>query len=76
MRFADHHNFSQKDINRIATAAQSADVVITTGKDFSRLPADLPEVLRSKLRVQRIATKILFNQEETLKDLILDRVRK
>ena len=76
MRFADHHNFSQKDISRIATAAQSADVVITTGKDFSRLPADLPEVLRSKLRVQRIATKILFNQEEALKDLILDRVRK
>ena len=76
MRFADHHNFSHKDISRIATAANDADVVITTGKDFSRLPANLPEELRTKLRVQHIATKILFNQEETLKDLILDRVRK
>ena len=74
MRFADHHNFSQKDINRIAEAAQSVDVVITTGKDFCRLPADLPEVLCSKLRVQRIATKILFNQEEALKNLILDKI--
>lgn len=76
MRFADHHNFSQKDISRIAKAAQSADIVITTGKDFSRLPADLPEELRSKLHVQSIAVKILFNKEETLKDLILKSLNK
>lgn len=76
MRFADHHNFSQKDISRIAEAAQAADIVITTGKDFSRLPADLPEEIRSKLRVQRITVKILFNQEETLKDLIFKGLKK
>ena len=76
MRFADHHNFSQKDISRIAAAANDADVVITTGKDFSRLPANLPEELRTKLRVQRINTKILFNQEDTLKNLILDKIQK
>lgn len=72
MRFADHHRFSAADIKGIAAAAEDADIVITTAKDFSRLPANLPSTLRSKLHVQRISVKILFGQADNLKNNILD----
>ena len=74
MRFADHHQFSAKDMKRISAAADDVDTVITTGKDFSRLPSPLPPSLQAKLHVQHIGVNILFNQEEELKRLILSKI--
>lgn len=71
MIFPDHHSFSAKDISHIDAAAKGADVVISTAKDFSRLPESLPPALKEKLCVQHIGVKILFNQEQELRQLII-----
>lgn len=68
LRFPDHHRFTDSDIARVAAAARQADIVITTAKDFSRLPASIPDSLRSKLHVQHIDVEILLGQEEELKE--------
>ena len=52
----------------MAAAARQADIVITTAKDFSRLPVSIPDSLRSKLHVQHIDVEILLGQEEELKE--------
>lgn len=70
LQFADHHRFTDRDINKVATAADKADIVITTAKDYSRLPKDIPDSLRSKLHVQRIGVEILLGQEEEVRKTI------
>ena len=74
LRFSDHHKFNATDIRRICSAADKAQIVITTAKDFSRLPHPLPASLQGKLHVQHIGTRILFDQEEDLKKLILNSI--
>lgn len=71
IRFPDHHSFSPADIERIAAAAEKADIVITTGKDAARLPQDLPKVIAEKLHIQRIGLQILFNGEPALRTAIM-----
>ena len=73
MLYGDHHTFSAAEISTIATAAEQADIVVTTAKDYSRLPAGLPPVLRDKLRVQRIAVEILLEQKEKIRNTIIDK---
>lgn len=68
--FPDHHAFSQRDLAALNSAAEEADVVITTAKDFSRLSDNLPATLKSKLHVQNIGVKILFDQDTVLNQLI------
>lgn len=71
MQFADHHAFNEADIEHIARASQQADIVVTTSKDFQRLPTDLPQGLREKLIVQPITIEILFNQQTQFDNLVL-----
>lgn len=68
--YPDHHSFSSSDISDIAAKAQEADIIITTGKDFARLPKDLPTGIAQKLCVQRIGVRFLFNEEKHFIDLI------
>ena len=50
MTFSDHHRFSKSDQQRIITAAQKHDYVLTTEKDYERLLlTSLPDVLGDKL---------------------------
>ena len=50
MAFPDHHNYTKKNLDQIASRAAHFDAVITTEKDYSRLMRlDLPEPLRQKL---------------------------
>lgn len=62
--YPDHHDFSRSDIDTIAAQAQEADIIITTGKDFARLPQVLPKEITDKIRIQRIGVKFLFNKEK------------
>ncbi len=53
--YPDHHNYSKKDIARIAATAEHYDAVITTEKDASRFGRlALPESLRAKMVSQAI----------------------
>ena len=73
MLYGDHHSFSAAEISTIATAAEKADTVVTTAKDYSRLPARLPPVLLNKLHVQCIGVEILLGQEEKIRKTIIDK---
>lgn len=70
LAFGDHHAFSSNDIRHIAEAATDADIVITTAKDFQRLPLDLPQSLKQKLLVQHIFVGFLFDQQEQFNDIV------
>lgn len=71
IKFADHHAFTPSDIERIAKASAKADVVITTAKDYQRLPASLPNEIKGKLRVQNISMQFLFGQATEFDKIIL-----
>lgn len=67
LKFPDHHRFSPSDLTRIIEAARAASCVITTAKDFARLPqADLPDDVVQKICVQEIEVRILFDQQAEL----------
>lgn len=54
--YQDHHPYSQRDIDRLAQAARSADYVVVTQKDAVKLrdrwPADAPEPLVAEQAVR------------------------
>lgn len=65
LTYPDHHAFSGKDIAEIEYAAQSADVIYTTEKDYMRLSTmELPDSIRTKLQTVPIRTQI--TDEEVL----------
>ena len=67
LKFPDHHRFSPSDLTRIIEASRAASCVITTAKDFARLPqADLPDDVVQKICVQEIEVRILFDQQTEL----------
>lgn len=72
--FPDHHDFSPADIHSIAARARHADIIITTGKDFARLPKDMPKEITDKIRVQRIGVKFLFDEEQRFIDTICGQI--
>ncbi len=75
LRFADHHNFSPKEIEYIKQKAEQADAVVTTEKDLARLSCcDLPEDLSGKLTAIRVYPVI--NDCEELIRLIMIRFKK
>ena len=64
MDFADHHSFSGADLSRIAEAAPESAVLVTTAKDWVRLPRSWQE----KVEVLRVSLTI--NDERKFADLI------
>lgn len=70
IRFADHHAFSPADIKRITHEATKAHTVVTTAKDFERLPHDLPTEIKDKLFVQQIDIVFLFGQATEFDNII------
>lgn len=71
LAFPDHHTFSSADISLLSDKAKTADIIVTTGKDFARLPQDLPSAIKEKLTVQRIGVNVLFGEQDRLIDNII-----
>lgn len=79
LAFADHHNFTQADAERINTAFATLPVgskVITTEKDAVRLRQldTLNEAVRNALLVQPIEVKFLFGKAEDFNSYIYNYV--
>ena len=79
--FADHHNFSRRDIDRINNAFDSLPegaVAITTEKDAARLLCcqSLSQRLRHHLYVLPIRVQFMLDQEEKFNENIIGYVRK
>lgn len=68
--FADHHAFSDKDVQRITEQAQRFECVLTTEKDYQRmLLTDLPQQLGERLIVLPIS--VMVDDQEQLNKQIL-----
>lgn len=77
LRYPDHHRFSDRDLHDIAAAAQEADAVVTTAKDYARLSsAQLDASVMEKIVIQAIRPKILFGEDKRLFTKVLDFLRK
>ncbi len=82
LTFADHHQFSDSDINRINTVyAQMTGkdkIIITTEKDNARLFGmnGLSDEVRSRIYVLPVAVSFMLDQENDFKDNIIGYVRK
>lgn len=64
MAFADHHNFSKKDVSRILQQASDYACVVTTEKDYMRLQqTPLVEQLGEKLIVLPMQTDLGIDKE-------------
>lgn len=72
LAYRDHHAFTAVDVNRIEEAAQQAEHIITTAKDFQRM-RDLPlsAETRRKITIQDIHVSVLDNDDERLYRAIL-----
>ncbi|CDB11357.1 tetraacyldisaccharide 4'-kinase [Bacteroides sp. CAG:633] len=81
MAFADHHNFSSKDIQQILDKFRQLEewkrLIITTEKDAVRLKQhpDLPEEIKPYIYVVPIEIEILQNQQHNFNQNIIDYVR-
>jgi tetraacyldisaccharide 4'-kinase len=81
LTFGDHHNFRQKDIQRINEAFKnlpSPKLIITTEKDATRLTVSegLSDEVKSNLYVLPIHIELLQEQEEAFNQTIIGYVRK
>ena len=81
MTFADHHNFSHKDLNQLSAtfeAMPSPKVIITTEKDATRLNAteELGDELRKAFYVIPVNIKFMLEQEDLFNQNIIGYVRK
>ena len=81
LTFADHHNFSRKDIQQLNTtfeAMPSPKCIITTEKDAVRLAQaeGIDDTVRQHLYVQPIRISFMLDQEELFNQNIIGYVRK
>ena len=82
LTFADHHQFTASDIERINTmfAGMEGDdkIIITTEKDNARLSGmeGLSDEVRRNLFVLPVAVEFMLGQEEEFKENIIGYVRK
>ena len=81
MTFADHHNFTHKDLQRLSAtfeAMPSPKVIITTEKDATRLNAteELGDELRKAFYVIPVIIKFMLEQEDLFNQNIIGYVRK
>lgn len=66
--YPDHHSFSESDIKKLS----KKDIILTTEKDFMRLQ---PKLSKFAIYYLPIKTIILNEQEEFLKNSILERIK-
>jgi tetraacyldisaccharide 4'-kinase len=81
MTFADHHNFTHKDLQRLSAtfeAMPSPKVIITTEKDATRLndAGELGDELRKAFYVIPVNIKFMLEQEDLFNQNIIGYVRK
>ena len=81
LAFSDHHNFKEKDVNRINeafNALPSPKLIITTEKDETRLKEveGLSDEVKKHLYALPIKIQILLDQENTFNQNIINYVRK
>ena len=81
LAFSDHHNFKEKDVNRINEAfcaLPSPKLIITTEKDETRLKEveGLSDEVKKHLYALPIKIQILLDQENTFNQNIINYVRK
>ena len=81
LTFADHHQFSSKDAERINQAfanIKGNKIIITTEKDATRLEdiEGLDDDVKSHIYVLPIKVRFMLNQENVFNDKIIDYVRK
>jgi tetraacyldisaccharide 4'-kinase len=81
LSFADHHQFSSKDAERINQAfanIKGNKIIITTEKDATRLEdiEGLDDDVKSHIYVLPIKVRFMLNQENVFNDKIIDYVRK
>lgn len=73
--FADHHNFSEKEIEKLAEKARDFDYVITTEKDAARLRSyPLPKTLHDRLWVQPVEVRFLNETHHLFNSIITNYV--
>lgn len=80
LTFNDHHNFSDKDIERLNTTFSnmpSPKIIITTEKDSVRLfeKTNMNDEVRNNMYILPIKVKILLDQEEMFNKKILSYVQ-
>lgn len=80
LTFNDHHNFSDKDIERLNTTFSnmpSPKIIITTEKDSVRLfeKTNMNDEVRNNMYILPIKIKILLDQEEMFNKKILSYVQ-
>ncbi len=81
LAFGDHHNFKQKDVQRINETFQSMPepkVIVTTEKDATRLTGidGLSAEVRQRLLVMPIKVSFMLDQQEIFDSKIISYVRK
>lgn len=81
LRFRDHHNFSDKDVERINLIFEEMEnpkVIVTTEKDASRLLSleGLSKSVHDNLYTIPIRVSFMLNQEELFNQKIISYVKK
>ena len=80
LKFADHHNFTNGDIEKIAERYESLNgsnrMILTTEKDATRLLQrdDLPQSLKENIYAMPIEVEFLDNEEEKFNQIIENHV--
>ncbi len=64
MPFGDHHNFTNKDIQRILAASRNHDLILTTEKDFVRFLPYSQLFIDAGVNLAYLPIKIAFNQAD------------
>lgn len=81
MQFADHHNFSSAELDKVAEKFASLPsenkIIITTEKDAERITGrnDLPYIIKEKCYCLPISVRIM-EEEKMFNQIIIDYVRK
>ena len=82
LRFPDHHNFSQKDLDGIGKKFNAIEnpnkIIITTEKDAVRLKShpDFPKLLKNNIYYIPLTISFLSDQEKSFNKQIQDYVRR
>ena len=72
LAFADHHDFTKKDVQTILSKAEQYDYVVTTEKDLMRMQqTNLVEELADKLYVQPMQTNLGLDQAAFDRQILL-----
>lgn len=71
LTFSDHHHFSAADCAHIIEQSTHYSTIFTTEKDAVRLEQlNLPQNIRKKIKPIPITVQVLFEQSETLRQII------